>query len=100
MTEYKEEKYEVPMLWQEEKRSFTKNYNVAFKRFNMVKQRFKRGPDLRKRYEDTINTYIEKSYAKKLKLKFGIYHTVLCLIRTSQKSLKWFLMWLQNTVTV
>ena len=39
------------MLWQEEKRSFTNNYNVALKGFNMLKQRLKRGPHLRKKYE-------------------------------------------------
>ena len=37
MTVYKEGKYEVPMLWQEEK-IFPNNYNAALKRFNMLKQ--------------------------------------------------------------
>ena len=69
MTVYKEGKYEVPMLWQEEKGSFPNNYNIALKRFNMLKQRLKRDPDLRKKYEDTINTYIKKGYAKKLNKK-------------------------------
>ena len=66
MTVYKEGKYEVPMLWQDEKGSFPNNYNIALKRSNMLKQRLKRDPDLRKKYEDTINTYIKKGYAKKL----------------------------------
>ena len=65
MTVYKEGKYEVPMLWQEEKSSFPNNYNLAFKRFNILKQQLKTDPDLRKKYKDTINTYIEKGYAKK-----------------------------------
>ena len=60
MTVYKEGKYEVPMLWQEEKRSFPNNYNVALERFNMLKQKLKRDLDLRKKYEDSINTYIKK----------------------------------------
>ena len=69
MTVYKEGKYEVSMLWQEEKGSFPNNYNITLKRFNMLKQRLKRDPDLRKKYEDTINTYIKKGYAKKLSKK-------------------------------
>ena len=32
----------------------------------MLKQRLKRDPDLKKKHEDTINTYIKKGYAKKL----------------------------------
>ena len=54
------------MLWKEDKGSFPNNYNMALKRFNMLKQRLKRDPDLRKKYEDTIITYIQKGYAKKL----------------------------------
>ena len=57
------------MLWQEEKRSFPNNFSVALKRFNTRKQRLERDPDLRKKYEDTVNTYIEKSYTKKLSRK-------------------------------
>ena len=37
MTVYKEGKYEVLMLWQEEKGSFPNNYNIALKRFNILK---------------------------------------------------------------
>ena len=66
MAVYKEGKYEVHMLWQEGKSSFPNNFNVALKRFNTLKQRLERDPDLRKKYEDTVNTYIEKSYTKKL----------------------------------
>ena len=66
MTVYKEGKYEVPILWQEDKGSFPNNYNMALKRINMLKQRLKRDPDLRKKCEDTIITYIQKDYAKKL----------------------------------
>ena len=92
MTVYKEGKYKVPMLWQEDKGSFPNNYNMALKRFNMLKQLLKRDPDLRKKYEDTIITYIQKGYAKKLSKEeackcqrgHGIYHTILCLIRTNQ----------------
>ena len=69
MTVYKEGKYEVPMLWQEDKGSFPNNHNMALKRFNMLKQRLKRDPDLRKKYEDTIINYILKGYAKKLSKK-------------------------------
>ena len=69
MAVYKEGKYEVHMLWQEEKRSFPNNFSVALKRFNTLKQRLERDPDLRKKYEDTVNTYIEKSYTKKLSRK-------------------------------
>ena len=32
----------------------------------MLKQLLKRDPDFRKKYKDTINTYIKKGYAKKL----------------------------------
>ena len=67
MTVYKEGKHEVPMLWQEEKRSFPKNWNVALNRLNMLEQQLKRDLDLRKKYEDTICTYIENSYASKLR---------------------------------
>ena len=35
-------------------------FSVALKRFNMLKQRLKENPDLRKQYKDTINTYLEK----------------------------------------
>ena len=48
------------------KKSFPNNYNVALKRFNMLKKQLKRDPDFRKKYKDTINIYIEMGYAKKL----------------------------------
>ena len=32
----------------------------------MLKQQLKRDPDSRKIYKDTINTYVEKGYTKKL----------------------------------
>ena len=63
---YKKGKYEVPMLQQEEKRPLPNSYSVALKRFNMPKQQLKGDPDLRKKYADTINTYIEKGFVKKL----------------------------------
>ena len=67
VTVYTEGKYEVPVLRQEEKRSFSNNYNVALKRFNMLKQQLKRDPDFEKKYDNIINTYIKMGYAKKLR---------------------------------
>ena len=52
--------------WQEKIWSFPNNYNVALKKLNMLKQQLKRDPVLRKKYEDIINTNIEKGYTKKL----------------------------------
>lgn len=49
------------------KRSFSNNYNVELKRFNILNQQFKRGtiiPEVN--LEGTINTYIEQGDAKKL----------------------------------
>ena len=45
-----------PNLKKKKRGSFPNNYNIQLKR----------NPDLRKKYEDTINTYIKKGYAKKL----------------------------------
>ena len=51
------------------KKIISKQFNVGLKRFNVLKQQLKRDLDLRKKYEDTINTYIEKGYAKKLSIE-------------------------------
>ena len=54
------------MLWQEEIRSLQNNYNVALTKFNVLKERLKRNPDLRKKFEDITNDYLEKGYTKNL----------------------------------
>lgn len=54
------------MSWQEEIRSLQNNYNVALTKFNVLKERLKRNPDLRKKCEDIINDYLEKGYTKNL----------------------------------
>ena len=54
------------MLWQEEIRSLQKDYNVALTKFNVLKERLKRNPDLRKKFEDIINNYLKKGYTKNL----------------------------------
>ena len=63
MTVYKEGKYEVSVLWQEEKRSFPNNYSVALKEVQYAKATSEERSRLEK---DTTDTYIEKGYAKKL----------------------------------
>ena len=64
MKVHKEGKYEFLMLWQDKNRSFPNNYNVGLKQFSVLMQQLKRDPDLRNKYKDIINTFIEKSYAK------------------------------------
>ena len=50
------------MLWQEEKRSFPNNFNVALKISNMLEQRLKKDPGLRKRYRLAFSADIEARY--------------------------------------
>ena len=108
MTVYKEGKYEVPMLWQEENPPFPNNYKIALKRFNMLKQRLKQDSDLRKKYYDTINTYIKEGYAKKLSKeeackvsKRTCYLPHLPIFNKNKpENSEWFLMQLQSIMVL
>ena len=53
------------MLWKEKIDSFPISYNMALKRFNLLRKRLKRDKVLKEKYTNTINTYIQNGYASK-----------------------------------
>ena len=79
----------------ESKKVIPKQLKCSTQEVQYAEATIEESPDLRKKYEDIINTYIKKGYAKKLSIeekhvkcqkRHGIKHIILCLIGTSQIS--------------
>ena len=59
-------RYEVPLIWRDDKVDLPDNFAAAAQRLNFLEKRLSRDPDLAERYRKTIDTDIEKGYIKQL----------------------------------
>ena len=58
--------YQVPMLWKSNDVHFPDNRQMAKRRLDSLEKRYDREPDFKKLYVQTMNTYIEKGFARKM----------------------------------
>ena len=58
--------YELPLPWRNDSAVLHGSLPNAQRRLQYLKRRFEKSPDLRKKYTDQVETYIQKGYAEKL----------------------------------
>ena len=61
-----EEKYLVPMLWKENAEYLPDNYAIAVRRYNLLCIRFAKDSTLLQQYQEAMQLYIDKGYARKM----------------------------------
>jgi hypothetical protein len=59
-------RYQVGLLWKDPNSTLPNNRSVAQHRHNLLLKRFSRDTEFAKVYQDTLNGYIDKGYARKL----------------------------------
>ena len=59
-------RYEVPMFWTNPTVKLPNNVSVAQKRFTFLRKRLRADPILHKKYEDTIQQYVQQGKARKM----------------------------------
>lgn len=58
--------YIVDMLWKDSSVQLPDNRLLAENRFHSLVRRFKRQPELHKKYSETIESYVQRGYARKM----------------------------------
>ena len=66
-SEFIKGKYQVGLLWKKDNPVLPYNRNLALKRLENLEKKFSKDQLLVKRYSETINSYISKGYATKIK---------------------------------
>ena len=61
--------YEVGLLWKNEETKLAYNRDLAVNRFKSTESKFNRNPDIATKYKETVNSYIESGYARRLSRK-------------------------------
>ena len=59
-------RYEVPLIWRDDKVELPDNFAAAAQRLNFLEKKLNRNPELAERYRKTIDMDMEKGYIKKL----------------------------------
>ena len=59
-------RYEVGLLWKNEEMKLPYNRDVAVNRFKSTENKFNKTPEIATKYKETVNSYIENGYARKL----------------------------------
>ena len=62
-------RYEVGLLWKNEEINLPNNRDLAVNRFKSAENNFNKNPEIATKYEETVNSYIESGYARKLSKK-------------------------------
>ena len=59
-------RYEVPLIWRDDKVELPDNFAAAAQRLNFLEKKLNRNPELAERYRKTIDMDMEKGYIKRL----------------------------------
>ena len=59
-------RYEVGLLWKNEETKLPYNRDLAVNRFKSTENKFNKNPEIVTKYKETVNSYIESGYARKL----------------------------------
>ena len=85
-TKFTGERYKVGMLWSEPEANLPNNYSSALSQLYSLERKFKRDPNLKSLYQQSIDTDVEKGFVKILDesevkgtfVKECIYHIIQC----------------------
>ena len=64
-TVWKNQRYEIPLLWKEDHPELTNNKELALQRLYSIEKKLEKSPELEEKYSNAIKEYIDKGYAIK-----------------------------------
>ena len=62
-------RYEIGLLWKEDNVELPNNRNMAEQRLKCVESKCKKDPKIARQYQEKIDSYLQKNYAKRLSIE-------------------------------